>query len=58
MSSVVQAIGSPPDTGIETIKEVMHVFDYIVIGAGSAGCVMAARLAEDHSVLLDRKSVV
>ena len=45
-------MGSPPDSGIETIKEVMHVFDYIVIGAGSAGCVMAARLAEAHSVLL------
>ncbi len=49
---MLQAMGSPPDSGIETIKEVMHVFDYIVIGAGSACCVMAARLAEAHSVLL------
>lgn len=37
-----------------------EVFTHVVVGAGSAGAVVAARLTEDPSVsvLLDRKSVV
>ena len=45
-------LGGPPDPGLRGPGPALHgkvtrVFDYVIVGGGSAGCVLAARLAED-----------
>ncbi|MFY9811524.1 GMC family oxidoreductase [Aquabacterium sp.] len=37
----------PPDT---LLREKMKSWDYVIVGAGSAGCVLARRLSDDPSV--------
>ena len=46
-SGLISSIYTPNFANIENIK---HAYDYIIVGAGSAGCVLANRLTENPLV--------
>lgn len=41
VESTTQMMNEPPD-----VKQVLNEYDFIVVGAGTAGCVIANRLTE------------
>src|SRR5260370_22711008 len=44
--SFLERIWPAMTTGPE-VKRELEIFDYVIVGAGSAGCVLADRLSED-----------
>src|SRR5262249_53373635 len=50
--SLVEAATLLSTTSVRACCQLMEEYDYVVVGGGSAGCVVAARLSENRSLMV------